>query len=167
MKETSQDIQKILEQFVDTQTAGQMAEDIQRADELMSAAGAVKVRDETLAAIREKVHFRLAARKIRTMRIRIEKFITAAAAIIIVAVLAGVFFNSQRAVAPGGVVLTEPVSIWNDTDVSALKGKVETLSSQMDKVDQTAVQWLDENSGLTVEVENLEEVALNTEFWKG
>jgi hypothetical protein len=166
MKETSQDIQKILEQFMDARTAGQMAEDIQRADELMSAAGAVKVREETVTAIRDKVHRRLAVRKIRIVRIRIEKFVTAAAAIIIVAVLVGVFFNSQRPVIPGGVTLTAS-SIWNDTDVSALKGKVETLSSQMDKVDQTAVQWLDENSGLTVEVENLEEVALNTEFWKG
>jgi len=166
MKETSQDIQKILEQFVDAQTAGQMAEDIRRADELMSAAGAVKVRDETLAAIREKVHRRLAVRKIHVVRIRIEKFVTAAAAIIIVAVLAGVFFNSQRDVIPVGATLATS-SIWNDTDVSTLKGKVETLSNQMDKVDQTAVQWLDENSGLTVEVENLEEVALNTEFWKG
>jgi hypothetical protein len=166
MKETSQDIQSILEQFMDTQTAGQMTEDIRRADALMSAAPAVKVRDETLAAIRDKVHRRLAVRKIRTVRIRIEKFVTAAAAIIIVAVLAGVFFSSQQAVIPGGKTLTA-LSLWNDTDVSALKGKVETLSNQMDKVDQTAVQWLDENSGLTVEVDNLEEVALNTEFWKG
>jgi hypothetical protein len=163
MKETSQDIQKILEQFMDAQTAGQMTEDIRRADELLSAAAAVKVREEILAAIREKVHRRLAIRKVRIVRIRIEKFVTAAAAIIIVAVLAGVFFNNQRAAAPGGTF----AAIWNDTDVSALKGKVETLSNQMDKVDQTAVQWLDENSGLTVEVENLEEVALNTEFWKG
>lgn len=161
MKETSQDIQRILEQFLDAQTAGQMAEDIRRADELLSGAAVVKVRDETLAAIREKVHRRLAVRKIRTVRIRIEKFVTAAAAIIIVAVLAGVFFNNSQQTS------ISVSSIWNDTDVSVLNGKVETLSSQMDKVDQTAVQWLDENSGLTVEVENLEEVALNTEFWKG
>jgi len=165
MKETSQDIQRMLEQFVDAQTAGQMAEDIRRADELMSAAGVVKVREETLAAIRDKVHRRLAVRKIRTVRIRIEKFVMAAAAIIVVAVLAGVFFRSQEATGPGGTLAAS--SIWNDTDVSTLKGKVETLSNQMDKVDQTAVQWLDENSGLAVEVENLEEVALNTEFWKG
>jgi hypothetical protein len=166
MKETSQDIQKILEQFMDTQTAGRMVEDIQRADKLLSSVGAVKVRDESLAAIREKVHRRLAARKIRNIRIRMEKFVMAAAAIIIVAVLAGVFFNSQRNVVSVGETLTTS-SIWNDADVSVLKGKVETLSSQMDKVGQTAVQWLDENSGLTVEVDNLEEVALNTEFWKG
>jgi hypothetical protein len=166
MKETSQDIQRILEQFLDAQTAGQMTEDIRRADELMSAAGTLKVRDETLAAIREKVHRRLAVRKTHTMRIRIEKFVTAAAAIIVVAVLAGVFFRSQQAVIPVGDRLVTSF-IWNDTDVSTLKGKVETLSNQMDKVDQTAVQWLDENSGLAVEVDNLEEVALNTEFWKG
>ncbi|MBM4102979.1 MAG: hypothetical protein FJ263_02865 [Planctomycetes bacterium] len=166
MKETSQDIQRILEQFVDAQTAGRMVEDIQRADELMSAAATVKVRDEMVAAIREKVHRRLAARKIRNIRIRIEKFVIAAAAIIIVAVLAEVFFNSQQDVIPVGGALTT-LSIWNDTDVSVLKGQVETLSNQMDKVDQTAVQWLDENNGLTVEVDNLEEVALNTEFWKG
>jgi hypothetical protein len=37
----------------------------------------------------------------------------------------------------------------------------------MDKINQAATQWLDENSNLTVEVENLEQVASSTDFWKG
>jgi len=169
MKENNHDIQKLLERFVDAQTAGQMAEDIGRADAMLSAIPAVQVSEQALAAIRGKVRTRLAIRKIHRTRIRIEKFVTAAAAIIVVAVLAGIFFNSLGPIPPIDNPLTAS-SLWNDTEsdpVGVLSGKVETLSTQMDKVDHTAVQWLDENSGLTVEVESLEEVALNTEFWKG
>jgi hypothetical protein len=166
MKESYADIQKMLEQFVDMQSAGQMAEDIRQADGLLSAVPAVEVSGETLAAIREKVHRRLAVRKIRVWTVRIEQFAAAAAAVILIGVLGWVFYKSYQPVGQKGLTSVALASIWNDEPVSTLNGKIETLTDQVESV-QTATQWLDENSGLTVEIENLEQVALNTEFWKG
>jgi len=174
MKESYEDIRKILEQFMNTQTAGQMAKDIRQADSLLSAVPAAKTSEETLAAIREKVHCRLAAYRVRNLRIRIEKYVAAVAATILIAVLVGVFFRTHQPTGQNQRPLPlAAASLWNDSfaadndPVGELTTKVEQLTGQIDTVNQTAIQWLEENSGLTVEIENLEKIALNADFWKG
>jgi hypothetical protein len=156
MKESYEDIRKLFEQFTDGQEAGQMTDDIRQADSLLSSVPAAKVSKETLAAIQSRVRRRLMVRRARI----VQRYFAAAAAMILVAVLSFVFFvDSKPAMAMD----------WNDdlTVDTKLATQFDQVTGQMEKLNQTATQWLDENSNLTVEVENLEQVASNTDFWKG
>jgi hypothetical protein len=166
MKESYEDIQKLLEQFTSGQDAGQMTDDIRQADSLLASVPAVKVSDNTLAAIHARVQKHLTSRHTHTVRIRIEKYILAVAAMVFIAVLVGVVFNTQT---NNGPLPPLASTIWNDslaTDTN-LTNQYDQLTGQMDKINQTATQWLEENSNLSVEIENLEAIATNTDFWKG
>jgi len=157
MKETYEDIQKLLEQFTSGQEARQMTDDIRQADSLLSSVPAPRVSKETVAAIQNKVRKRLAARRAHVLH---QRYFTAVAAILLVAVLSFVFFvDNKPAIAMD----------WNDELAvdNKLAAQFDQVSGQMEKLNQTATQWLEDNSALTVEVENLETVAANTDFWKG
>jgi hypothetical protein len=167
MRESHEDIRKLLEQFMTDQEAGQMTDDIRQADSLLSSIPAVKVSEQTLAAIRDKVHKRLAARQTRTVHIRIEKYFAVVAAMVLFVALAGIFFIGNK---PDPTIsVTKLVAIWDDNLAvdDKLTNKFDQLTGQMDKINQTSTQWLDENSNLSVEVDNLETIATNTDFWKG
>ncbi len=167
MKESYEDIRKLLEQFTSGQEAGQMTDDIRQADKLLSDIPAVKVSEQTLTAIRDKVRRHLAARQTRTVRFQTERYFAAVAAMILIAVLAFVFYDIHRR-----DVKTLPLiasKIWNDNLAAdtELTNKFDQLTGQLDKVDQTDAQWLDENSNLTVEVDKIEAITMSTDFWKG
>jgi hypothetical protein len=157
MKESYEDIRKLLEQFMTAGQAGQMTDDIRRSDSLLSAVPAVKVSQETLAAIQHKVHRRIAARHAHILH---QKYFAAAAAMILIAILSFVFLIDNKPLM---------AMDWNDelSVDTKLASQYDQLTGQMDKINQAATQWLDENSNLTVEVENLEQVASSTDFWKG
>jgi hypothetical protein len=167
MKESYEDIRKLLEQFTSGQEAGQMTDDIRQADALLSSVPAANISQETLAAIQDKVRRRLAARQTRTVRFQTERYFAAVAAMILIAVLAFVFYDIHRR-----DMKTLPLiasKIWNDNlaaDIE-LTNKFDQLTGQLDKVNQTGAQWLDENSNLAVEVDNLEAITMSTDFWKG
>lgn len=169
MKESYKDIQELLERFLPAQQAGQMTDDIRQADKLLSSIPAVKVSDQALAAIRDRVGRRLAAGHTRTVHIRIEKYFAAIAAMVLIAVLAFVFFDINQRSGAHLPQLAARMEIWNDnvTTDTKLTNQFDQLTSQFEKVNQTATEWLDENSNLTVEVDNLEAVAMSTDFWKG
>lgn len=169
MKESYEDIRKLLEQFMSAQEAGQMTDDIRQADNLVSSVPAPKVSEETLAAIRGMVHKRLAAGHRQTVRVRMEKYFAAVAAIVLIAVLTFVYFDNNQRSRKNLPQLAARMKIWNDnisTDTE-LTNQFDQLTGQLDNVNQTATQWLEENSNLTLEVDNLEAIAMNTDFWKG
>jgi hypothetical protein len=170
MKESYKDIRKLLEQFMTARDAGQMTEDIRQADSLLSSVPAVRASEETLDAIRDKVHRCLAARQTRTVHIRIERYFAAVAALVLIAALAFVFFKINLPAKQIGALPSLAVTmIWDDNLAAdtELTNQFDQLTGQMDKVNQVATQWLNENSSLTVEVEDIEQIALNTDFWKG
>lgn len=162
MKESYEDIRKLLEQFTSGQEAGQMTDDIRQADALLSSVPAANISQETLAAIQNKVHRRLAVRRARILH---QRYFAAVAAMILIAVLSFVFFVKNN---PGHLTTLAAMD-WNDdlTVDTKLTNQFEQLTGQMDKLNHTATQWLEENPSLKVEVENLESIATNTDFWKG
>ena len=147
MKESYKDIRELLEQFLPAQEAGQMSDDIRQADSLLSSVPAPKVSEQTLAAIRDRVHRRLAARQTRIVHIRIEKYFAAIAAMVLIAVLAFVFFSSNQRVKPSSPI-KGLAAIWNDNLAvdTDLTDQYNQVTGQLDKVNQSATEWLQENS---------------------
>jgi hypothetical protein len=156
MKESYEDIRKLLKQFTSGQEAGQMTDDIRQADALLSSVPAANISQETLAEIQNRVRRRLVVRRTRIA----QRYFAAVAAILLVAVLSFVFFvDNKPAMAMD----------WNDdlTVDTKLANQFDQLTGQMDKLNQAAIQWLEDNSNLSVEIDNLETIAANTDFWKG
>ena len=63
MKESYQDIQKLLEQFMTVQEAGQMTDDIRQADGLLSSVPNPKVSKATIETIQNRIRKRLAVQR--------------------------------------------------------------------------------------------------------
>jgi hypothetical protein len=162
MKESYENIRKLLEQFLSEQEAGQMTDDIRQADALLSSVPAAGISQGTLEAIQEKVHRRLAVRRAHTLH---QRYFSAVAAMILIAVLSFVFFIENN---PGHLTTLAAMD-WNDdlTVDTKLANQFDQLTGQMDKLNQTATQWLEGNSNLSAEIDSLETIAANTDFWKG
>lgn len=174
MKEKPEQLNHLLRQFTDEQDAKQMAEDIQFADRLFTAIPSPAVSPQTLQAIKSQVRRHLTVKSQFRMRI----LLTSAAAAILLA--AGTIFFIKSTQAPdlrqfSGAPLAAAAFLWpdninsesEDDPVGLLRSEIDSLTGQVDSLQRRTPTWFEDDNGLSAEIQNLNAIATNTDFWKG
>jgi len=163
MKETSEQLNTLLEQFADKQTAGQMSEDIRQADQLLTSIPAPTVSLQTLRSIKSQVHGHLAAK----LRLRTRAWLASAAGIALI--VGGTFFvrTHQPVIPTESVQIALASAIWDDDSLGPLQYQVESIAGQVESLNGQSEVWFEEDAGLGAEIDDLQTIALTTDFWKG
>lgn len=164
-KESHENLEQLLRQFVDTAHARQMADDIAQGDRLFDSHSAPSVRDKTVKAICTNV----------TNQIRHEKHvhahrrwagIAAVAAMLLLGLLVlhtgnNRPYESHFFVAAGEWPLNEQAAL---TDIES---ELSTLDETIGKMDNSTYEPVNPLRFDIVEIEEIEADTSNTEFWKG
>lgn len=172
MKENKNELKALIEQFMDSQEAARMAEEIEEAQEMLAAMPAPRLSEQSLDAIKQRVSRRLAvpARTIRpaaTIR-----FYLSAAAALLLATVGWVMLSNQKTTLPVDL-LASTAHIWEDSTtsdsdpVNTLMTKIEAVAGQVESVQGKNLKWFEDDSNLSTEIESLEVIASSTDFWKG
>ncbi|MEN6308093.1 MAG: hypothetical protein ABFD91_10090 [Anaerohalosphaeraceae bacterium] len=172
MKENKNDLKALIEQFMDSQEAARMAEEIEEAQEMLVAMPAPRLSDQSLDALKQRVSRRLAvpARTIRpaaTIR-----FYLSSAAALLLATVGWVMLSNQKTAIPVDL-LASTAHIWEDNatsdsdPVNTLMTKIEAVAGQVESIQGKNLKWFEDDSNLSTEIESLEVIASSTDFWKG
>jgi hypothetical protein len=172
MKETEQQLNNLLKQFVDEQTAHEMAEDFRHMDRLMASLALSDVSQKTLSEIKTRVQRCLAEQQRKIIHRRIRIWSTSAAAAVILLAAGVTFFFMTRQPSAMHLLVTAS-SIWDDENVSdtdpidLLSARIEIAAGQIDPDHEQSSPWFDDDDSLAVEIQDLKTIATNTDFWKG
>lgn len=171
MKETPEQLKMLFRQFADDHSAEQMAEDIRQADHLLASIPCPEVSRQSLSAIKTQVRNHL---KVRSHQ-RIRLWLTSSAAAILL--LAGTLFFLKNnppslpehltASASAAAYLWSDGIIADDDPVGTLKTQIETIAGQIETVQKQNTSWFDDENSLASEIQDLQNIAANTDFWKG
>jgi len=172
MKEDKNELKSLIEQFMDSQEAAQMAQEIEEVQEMLAAMPAPRLSDPSLEALKQRVSRRLAvpARTIRPAAAI--RFYLSAAATLILATVGWVVLSNQKTETPTDL-LASAAHIWEDSTtsddnpVSTLMAKIEAVAGQVESIQDKPLKWFEDDSNLSTEIESLEVIASNTDFWKG
>ncbi len=172
MKEDKNELKSLIEQFMDSQEAAQMAQEIEEAQEMLAAMPAPRLSDPSLEALKQRVSRRLAV-PARTVRPAATiRFYLSAAAALILATVGWVVFSNQKTEIPTDL-LASAAHIWEDSSasddnpVNTLMAKIEAVAGQVESIQDKPLKWFEDDSNLSTEIESLEVIASNTDFWKG
>lgn len=171
MKETSEQLNHLIRQFADKQIAREMAGDILQADQLLATIPSPTVSQQRLGAIKAQVRAHLTAKD----RLRMKVWLTSAAAAILLIGSMTLIFKTDTPTGPTQTGRPPAVAsyLWNgnseseDDPVASLTARIEMAASQLDSVQEQTASWFDDESTLTVEMQDIQTVVINTDFWKG
>ncbi|MBN2512176.1 MAG: hypothetical protein JXB18_04500 [Sedimentisphaerales bacterium] len=172
MKENKNELKALIEQFMDSQEAARMAEEIQETQEMLAAMPAPRLSDQSLDALKQRVSRRLAV-PVRTVRPAATiRFYLSAAAVLLLATVGWVMFSSQKPAVPTDLIAST-AHIWEDSatsdndPVNTLMTKIEAVAGQVESIQGKTLKWFEDDSNLSTEIESLEVIASSTDFWKG
>jgi hypothetical protein len=172
MKENKNELKALIEQFMDSQEAARMAEEIQEAQEMLAAMPTPRLSDQSLDALKQRVSRRLAV-SVRAVRPAATiRFYLSAAAALLLATTGWVIFSNQKTAIPVELIAST-AHIWEDSaasdsnPVNTLMAKIEAVAGQVESVQDKTLKWFEDDSNLSTEIESLEVIASSTDFWKG
>lgn len=172
MKKNDDNLNLLLLQFMDEAQAQRFQDDLSVADDLYDSHPAEPVSPNTVSAISTQIQHELKRRHIWT----IAEWCTAAAAVVVMALLAGLFLLNSSPSAnqlPAGGFQTANAQIWSDTPIA---NAIETdpieqeLSALTKDIQSMSLDAYGSTNALTVdllEIEEIEAFAEDTSFWKG
>ena len=161
MNENKENLNELLSDFFDPAEASQIKRDIEQGDEVFRNYPAPEPNKELVDAIKVRMAGELARRRERKPLSVVLRRAVAVAAVFIVISLAGLIFfgNGDDDIY---------ANIWqDDTQLLALMAQVDEIADQIQQIrldefgeddDADIAQW---------EIEEMEMVANNTDFWKG
>ena len=161
MNENKENLNELLSDFFDPAEASQIKRDIEQGDEVFRNYPAPEPNKELVDAIKVRMAGELARRRERKPVSVVLRRAVAVAAVFIVISLAGLIFfgNGDDDIY---------ANIWqDDTQLLALMAQVDEIADQIQQIrldefgeddDADIAQW---------EIEEMEMVANNTDFWKG
>jgi hypothetical protein len=166
-----EDLEELFGRFLGPEEARTAAEDIRRGEEIIGKNLAPQVPEELVAEIKSEVAAALAHKKASAFVKRVYAAVAGAAAVIIVAVISAVFFESADEAERVAATWVLPEAIWESDDLAQDDAELAVLTAEIEDIegDLLAVE-LGENGGNgqidSTELE-MELTEINGSFWKG
>jgi len=170
MKKKEENIEQLISLFADKAQGLRIVREVEQAEVLLAASCQLQPSAAALEAVKQKVKDRLAGRQRHKLYAR---FWVGAAACATLAALAGLMYfdNMKNPAAPSaaGGNINGLSAIWSESDaaMATLMQQIETIADELEAGGLKWGQTEGVHSRLTSEVENLELVATNLDFWKG
>ena len=164
-----ENLKELLEKFLGSEQARQAADDIQKAEQLLSEHPAPEPDDMLVAGIKREIADALPYKKANTFRQVVYKTASVAAVFILLAVICVMLFNNGSDTIAGDLMMS--AAIWESEDISADDANLATLIAEIEQIEgEMLALQLDENgsngSGAVMELE-LELIEIDSDFWKG
>ncbi len=160
MPDKNDNLEELLSGFVNEAEARQAAGDIRLGDELLNEYPARRPDARLLEEIKAEVSRSLATGRKRVYWVR--RAVAAAAVIVVASVLL---------LWPGGgtpPVYADTTGLWDDAAITSLRAEIDAVLDTMISIEADEYGF-DEGAGdfAEAELEELEMVAMNDDFWKG
>jgi hypothetical protein len=170
MPDINEDLDSLLAGFLDAEEARRAAADIRSGDRLLSELAAPRPGAGLLADINGKVAAALVAQR-RRVRHRIGRAVAAAAAVIVVGSVL-LFFSGDAPdqIARPPLPPDRPLAPrwWDDSAVETLAAEVDDVLDSMISISVDDAHIEDQIPDFDLaELEELEMIAMNDDFWKG
>lgn len=177
MKYKNENLEQLLNQFVDQSRSQSMAEDIRQADRLMDRYPVGSVRPQTIEQIKQSVrHERLKHRRLYSEI----KWISSVAAIVFIVLFAGLYAvfsgNENKTVVPEGG-FAQAVAFkgywsdipYEDSVVIEIDQELTNVAEMLDTVEMETFEPVHtiQVELIEMELDEIESLTENTEFWKG
>lgn len=161
MNENKENLNELLSSFFDPEKISQIKSDIEKGDDLFAKYSAPKPDEEVIAAIKSRMASELARKhERRRISVVLSRAVAVAAVFIVISLAGQIFFNSS----------SDDVyaNIWqDDTQLLTLMEQVDEIADQIQQIRLDEFD-ADEDVDITQsEIEEMEMVANNTDFWKG
>lgn len=168
--QTNENIEELFGKFLSDQDARRVAEDIQKAEEILREHPAPEPAGELLADINSKIAEALSAEKAKTHKLITYRMAAVAAAIIILVAVGIRFFEKGPAETQIPVTLIQQ-AIWESEDISADQAELALLTDELEQIEgEILALRLGEDGGEgdreSVELE-MELTDIGGDFWKG
>ena len=159
-----ENLKALFEKFITSDEASAAAEDIARTDEIFDKNPAPEPDDMVLAEIKAELAMRLPARR-KTILLR---KIYSVAAIILIAIFAGIRFFSFDSTLPmrQAASITIGAIDWDndDSELASLDAEIKELENEFAAI---RLDEYDLQNGSDVEEMEIELITIETDFWKG
>lgn len=169
MIEDKENLKELISNFFGSAQGSQIKRDIELGDEIFRRYPAPRPREKALGTVRNRIAVEL-ARKKRTSAVFLTFVkISAVAAVVIVTALAGLMFFASDS----GDIPVLAKHIWQDDTLEAdpqlltLKAQVDEIADQIQQIRLDELGEYDDADTAQWEIEEMEMVANNTDFWKG
>ena len=162
----NENLRELLAGFMDESAARQMAEDIEKGEEILGASQSPQPNERVLAEVKKNVAAALRRRQTVVFQRRILGA-AVAAAVIVVSVLALIQYgDAQNKQQNRAIAASIPARVWegaDDADVTVLRAEIENIQSELSEA-----QSDDTGNGNTA-VGDLETelIEINGDMWKG
>ena len=167
-----ENLKELFEKFLNSEQAERAADDIQKAEQILSEHPAPQPDDMVLADIKMNISGALVRSKINVFRRRIYRTVAVAAAVIILAVISVKVFEKggdepQRVITASMI----PAAIWEGEDFAEDDAEIAMLAAEIEQIESEILALrLGENGGngdIAVTELEMELIETNSDFWKG
>lgn len=168
-----ENLEELLAEFYDAAQAKQMAQEIQKDEQILHANPAPEPANSLLADIKERAALRPAGQRTAARRLVLAKAAAVAAVFIILAWAGAKLLDLGRTQqqAPGPVLAMISSEIWESDDITADDPDLATLSAGVDEILRNLLTVrLDElanGNGQAVGDIEAELIEIESNFWKG
>ena len=169
---TEENLKELFEKFLNSEQAERAANDIQKAEQILSDNPAPQPDDILLADIKMNITRALVRSRVNIFRRRIYRTAAIAAAVIILAVISVKVFKKgsdepQRVITASMI----PAAIWEDEDFAEDDAEIAMLAAEIEQIESEILALrLGENGGngdIAVTELEMELIETNSDFWKG
>lgn len=164
MVEKNEKLEDILSGFLDEQEANRAAEDIRLGDSILQDNIPPVPGEELLNDIKMQISEKLASRRRSPVVRWARRSVSAAAAIIIIGLATAVFFpgNGTEEVFAG------PVGWWENEKIKTMDAEMDDVLDRLISISQEEYYFEDIGTDFDeTELDEIEMVAMNDDFWKG
>lgn len=167
---SKENLKDLFEQFVGVEQAEEMAEDIEKGEQLLGEYSAPEPDDELISSMKGKVAVTLQLNKARTFRRRVYRAVGVAAVLIVVGAI-GIRLTEKNGEITRVAAAIVPAAIWESDDVAVDDADLATLVAEIEEIESEALALqLGENgvsNGDTLLEVEMELIEINSDFWKG
>lgn len=164
-----ENVEQLLRRFMDSSEAGQAACDLKEGDRLFGLYPAPAVSPKAIDAVQRRVRGHLR----KHYQIRQFAATGSAAAVLAVIVLTGIYslYIKDLQIRPQTNTFShKTVDIWNDLafqDASMIESELTDVAAMLDSIRSDGFDFIGSHSIDLMELEEIEIIASNTDFWKG
>ncbi len=167
-----ENLKELFEKFLNSEQAERAADDIQKAEQILSDNPAPLPDDILLADIKTEIAGALVRSKINVFRRRVYRTAAVAAAVIILAVISVKVFEKggdepQRVITASMI----PAAIWESGDFTEDDAEIAMLAAEIEQIESEMLALrLGEDGGngdIAVTELEMELIETNSDFWKG
>lgn len=164
MFEKNEKLEDILSSFLTDEDAVQAADDIRLGDRIFRDNTPPLPSEELLNSIKMQVSAKLASRRISPVARWARRSVSAAAAIVIIGLATSIFFPGNG----GEEAFAGPVGWWENEGIKTMDAEMDEVLDRLIAISQEEYYIDDSEIDFDeMELDEIEMVATNDDFWKG